>query len=175
MFERRWEVFAEGSGILKNESYDATAAHQLFQCADESLGDAILKVDPGITRKAVESILATMKKLAVIPVALGVARSELLGLKQMRDESFRSFASRVRGKAETCEFRMDHLCPCGLTSTADYTDHAMRDVLVAGIYDPDIRRDVLGVEGITTKPINDVVSLVEGQETARNAAATEVP
>ena len=100
MFRRRWEVFADGSGILVNGAYDPTAAHQLFQCADDSLGDA---------------------------------------------------------------------SSCGLFSVADYTDHAMREVLVAGIYDPDIRRDVLGVEGITAKPINDVVSLVEGREMARNA------
>ena len=62
MFRRRGEVFAEGSGILVNGVYDATAAHQLFQCADDNLGDAILKVDPEVTRKDVKSVLATMKK-----------------------------------------------------------------------------------------------------------------
>ena len=158
MFQRRWQVFATGSGIS-----DAIAKHQLFQCTDEILGDAILKVDPGITNKPVDAVLATMKKLVVIPVAIGVVHSELLDLKQMREEPFRSFASRVRGKAETCEFQIDHKCPCGLTNSVDYTDHAMRDVLVAGIYDPDIWRDILGVEGIIAKSVNGAVSLVEGE------------
>ena len=167
MFQRRWQVFATGSGIS-----DAIAAHQLFQCADEILGDAILKVDPGITNKPVDAVLATMKKLVVIPVAIGVVRSELLDLKQMREEPFRSFASRVRGKAETCEFQIDHKCPCGLTNSVDYTDHTMRDVLVAGIYDSDIRRDILGVEGIIAKSVNGVVSLVEGREMARRCQVT---
>ena len=63
-------MFATGSGIS-----DAIAAHQLFQCADEILGDAILKVDPGITNKPVDAVLATMKKLAVIPVAIGAFRT----------------------------------------------------------------------------------------------------
>ena len=116
MFQRRWQVFATGSGIS-----DAIAAHQLFQCADEILGDAILKVDPGITNKPVDAVLATMKKLAVIPVAIGVVRSEHLDLKQMREEPFRSFASRVRGKAEPCEFQIDRKCPCGLNNSVKPT------------------------------------------------------
>ena len=86
----------------------------------------------------------------------------------MRDEPFRSFASRV-SKAETCEFQIDHKCLCGLTNSVDYTDHAMWDVLVAGIYDSDIRRDILGVEGIIAKSVNGVVFLVGWREMARNA------
>ena len=45
----------------------------------------------------------------------------------------------------------------------------MRDVLVAGIYDAEIRREILGMEGIIDRPINDVVSLLEKKEMARDA------
>ena len=164
MLERRWNVFQSGSGIDGN-----SAAPQLFQCANETLGDALLKVDPDITNKSKEIVLATMKALAVIPVAIGVLRSELLEMKQKRDESFRAFTSRVRGKAETCDFVALNSCVCGVSNKVDYTDHIMRDVLVAGIYDAEIRRDILGVEGITEKPINEVISLVEKREMARDA------
>ena len=164
MFERRWNVFQSGSGIDGN-----SAAPQLFQCANETLGDALLKVDPDITDKSMEIVLATMKALAVIPVAIGVLRSELLEMKQKRGESFRAFTSRVRGKAETCDFVALSSCVCGVSNKVDYTDHIMRDVLVAGIYDAEIRRDILGVEGITEKPINEVISLVEKREMARDA------
>ena len=83
MFERRWNVFRAGSGI------DAElAAPQLLQCADDMLGDAVLKVDPEITSQSLEIVIATMKELAVIPAATGVLRSELLDMKQKRDEQW---------------------------------------------------------------------------------------
>ena len=96
MFERRWNVFCFGSGIASH-----SAAPQLFQCAEQSLGDALQKVDPKIAKSSVDVVLASMKALAVKPLAIGVLRSELLELKQGREEPFRAFTSRVKGKAET--------------------------------------------------------------------------
>lgn len=73
-------------------------------------------------------------------------------MHQERDEPFRAFAARVRGKAETCEFKA--MCQCG--NDVNYTDHAIRDVLLSGISDLDIRREVLGTQAILQKPVNDV-------------------
>ena len=67
------------------------------------LSDLLLKTDPDIVSKDVHEVLRAMKKLAVIPIATGIVTSELLEMKQLRDEAFRKFASRVRGKSETCE------------------------------------------------------------------------
>ena len=133
------------------------------------LGDAVLKVDPEITSQSLEIVIATMKELAVIPVATGVLRSELLDMKQKRDEQFRTFSARVRGKFETCGFMTSSLCRCGQSNTVDYTDYIIRDVLIVGIYDADIRRDIMGVVGIIDKPVNEVISLVEKREMAREA------
>ncbi|KAK3711280.1 hypothetical protein QZH41_004332 [Actinostola sp. cb2023] len=47
--------------------------------------------------------------------------------------------------------------------------HAIRDVIVNGLYDNDIRREVLGVVDILQKPVNEVIALVENKEMARNA------
>ena len=163
---RRWNVFHEGSGIS-----ECAKPSQLFQCAENELGDALLKSDPSITSRSVDEILRAMRSMAVIPVAKGVLRSELLQLRQHRDESFRAFAARVRGKAETCGYITQ--CSqraCG--ADVDYTDHVIRDVLLNGIDDLDIRREVLGIEYITTLPVNDVVALVESREMARNALPT---
>ena len=59
------------------------------------------------------------------------------------------------------------VCECG--KSVDYTNHAIRDVLLNGIYDTDIHREVLGTKDILKTPVNDVVSLVESKEMARNA------
>ena len=90
-------------------------------------------------------------------------------MKQLRDEVFRKFASRVRGKAETCEYEIQTACECGKVTNVNFTDHIMRDVLLAGIYDADIRREMYGIDKILQQPVNDVISLVEKKEMARDA------
>lgn len=93
----------------------------------------------------------------MIPVATGVLRSELQQLRQGRDETFRAFTASVRGKAETCAFATD--CECG--KSVDYTHHAIRDVLLNGMHDTDILREVLGIKDMLKTPVIDVLSLVE--------------
>ena len=160
VFTRRWEVFRTGSGID-----DQSAPSQLFQCAENELGDSLLKANPHAASNTIPDLLAAMRSLAVIPVATGVPRTELLQLRQERDEPFRAFTARVRGKAETCAFSTQ--CECG--KNVDHTDHVIRDVLLNGISDPDIRREVLGTKNVLQTPVNDVIALVENKEMARNA------
>ena len=160
VFVRRWDVFRSGSGID-----EASAPSQLFQCAGTELGDSLLKANPKAASDTLPELLAAMRSLAVIPIATGVLRTELLQLQQERDEPFRAFAAKVRGKAETCEFTAE--CECG--KEVDYTNHSIRDVLLNGIYDPDIRREVLGTKNILKTSVNDVIALVENKEMARNA------
>ena len=160
LFVRRWDVFRAGSGIN-----DTSAPSQLFQCAGTELGDSLLKVNANPVTDSVAQLLASMRSLAVIPVATGVLRHDLLQLRQERDETFRAFAARVRGTAETCAFSAAFTCG----KNVEYTNHVIRDVLLSGIADPDIRREVLGTLDILTKAVNDVIALVENKEMGRNA------
>ncbi|XP_051795794.1 uncharacterized protein LOC127531147 [Acanthochromis polyacanthus] len=160
LFTRRWEVFCAGSGIT-----DAQAPFQLFQCAGPDLGDSLLQTNPDAATGPAAALLSAMRSLAVIPVAACVLRTELLQLHQEREETFRAFAARVRGKAETCAFHT--ACVCG--RDVDYSDHIVRDVLINGIYDTDIRRETLGFPDVLNKTVNEVIALVENREIARNA------
>ena len=130
-FVRRWDTFRLGSDIST-----AAAPVQLFQCASEALGDILLKSDPGLTTRSVEDVLEAMRSMAVIPVARGVSRAELFQMNQSVDEPVRTFAARVRGKAETCGFLTTTKCTkCKEDVYADYTKDVIRDVLLAGIAD----------------------------------------
>ncbi len=113
-------------------------------------------------------ILTAMRSLAVIPVATGVLRAELIKPRQERDEPIRAFAAKVRGKAETCVFTAS--CECG--KDVDYIDHAIRDVILNGIADVGISREVLRTAEILKKPVNDVIVLVENKEMARSASSS---
>ena len=163
-FVRRWETFKLGSDIS-----DDVAPTQLFQCTSEALGDLLLKSDPKLTTRPIKDVLKVIRSLAVIPVARGVTRAELFQMNQSNDEPIRTFAARVRGKAETCGFTTSAKCPCGQSIQADYTEEVIRDVILAGICDLDIRRDALSMSGIQDKAANDVIGIIESREMARNA------
>ena len=163
-FTRRWETFKLGSNISEE-----AAPTQLFQCTSDALGDLLLKSDPKLTTRPTAEVLKIMRSLAVIPVARGVSRAELFQMSQSVDKPIRTFAARVRGKAETCGFTTAAKCRCGQHVEADYTEEVIRDVILAGISDLDIRRDALSMSGIQEKSTNDVVGIIESREMARNA------
>ena len=100
VFLRRWNVFRAGSGIDA-----AQAPYQLFQCAGPELGDSLLKANPNAASGTLADLITAMRSLAVISVATCVLRTELLQLRQERDDAFQAFTARVRGKAETCAYR----------------------------------------------------------------------
>ena len=132
-FMRHWETFRVGSGIR-----GAAASGQLLECADEQLGDIMLRADPTFTSRTLDDALKAMKSYAVVPVALGVLRSELSGLRQDPDEPFRTFSARVQGKAETCEFKTTFHTVCNncngpVDGDTYYTDDVIRDVLLNGV------------------------------------------
>ena len=163
---RRWENFRMGSNIR-----DCIAPVQLLQCAGEELSEMLLKTEPRIASLPIDEVLSAMKSLAVIPVAKGIVRAELMQMRQTNDESFRAFAAKVRGKAETCGFTLTASCPCQCNQqfSIDYTVEVIRDVLLAGIGSADIKQEVLSADGINEKTINEIVAFVEKREMARSA------
>ena len=106
-FLRRWGTYKDGSGIDNK-----AATPQLFECCTKELGDVVLRAIPDFTMKPIEDALPLLKALAVLPVALGVVRCELASLCQHPDEPFRTFAARVQGKAEICEYKTKYVGTC---------------------------------------------------------------
>ena len=52
----------------------------------------------------------------------------------------------------------------------DYSSKVVRDVLLSGIYDQDIKKDVLGDSTLESKSLNKLVRFVKNKEAARDAA-----
>ncbi len=113
IFTRWWNLYRTGSGFN-----DTSAPTQLFQCASTELGDMILKSYPTFTELSIDAALSSIKTLAVIPLSIGALRADLMRLEKSRDEPFRGFTTRVRGKAETCAYKIT--CSCSLS--VDFTD-----------------------------------------------------
>lgn len=85
-----------------------------------------------------------MKKMAVIKIATSVRRTKLLSLKQDHGQSFREFYANGKAQASTCDFpvKCGQTC-CTEAPAVDYTSLVVKDILVSGIADIEIRKDVL--------------------------------
>ena len=143
---------------------------QLHQCCEASLRRLIIREQPDILSKDENTLLKSMKGLAVIKVANSVRRSKLLSTRQSHGEGFREFYANVKAAASTCNFKVK--CPnecCQGSALVDYTSSVVKDVIVLGIADPDIRKDVLAWEELDEKDDKALVAFVETKELARNA------
>ena len=171
-FVWKWERFRHGSGIT-----DATANTQLLHCFTDRLLATAKRSLHNLERLSVEDALTQVKKIAVLPVALGVRQTHALETKQDENERFRMFVGRIRERVVDCSFETacTHAPPgrtnCTLDANCaghDYTDAIIKLVALNGIRDPDIKREVLGVSDLRTRDINDLISLVENKEVARD-------
>ena len=75
VFYTRWTLFVRGTAMTTEET-----VQQLFECCSEDLGDDILRGHPNSVSGTVEELLEVIKKLSVLPVAISVRRSELIGI-----------------------------------------------------------------------------------------------
>ena len=168
-FKTRWDMFKRGTTLSAEE----TAKH-LFQCCDESLGNAVLKAFPSAATNTEQQLLQAIKQLAVVPVVLTVRRLEVLNCKQDHSETARDFFTRLKGKAATCSYTQ--VCASDACNHVnDMTDMMVKVVLIDGLSDEDIKRDVYGWGELDNKSLNDTVKYIEGKEMARNALSKPLP
>ena len=69
-----------------------------------------------------------------------------MSLKQEHGKSFREFNASVRATAAKCVYTID--CPhpsCAKKSPVNYTSMVVKDILISGIEDHEIQRDVFGM------------------------------
>ena len=94
-------------------------------------------------------------------------------MKQDHGQPIRSFAAQVKGKAKTCSFVKD-CTRTGCSTVVDFTDEIVKYVVISGVTDDDIKRDILSHSDIDAKSLNDTVSLIEGKEMAVRAMSAKV-
>ena len=164
-FLEEWKHFKKLVDIQPNELAD-----QLFQCCDRPLAHLLLRENPLIVDEGEVALLAAMKKMAVLQVATSVRRAKLRAMTQDHGQFFREFYANVRASANTCEYtvKCPHPC-CAEKENIDYTPNIVKEILIAGINDNEIHKDVLSHPGLDTKSDKDIVQLVEEKEIAKNA------
>ena len=176
-FMAAWERYRVGSNVTPD-----SAVYEFIECLSEELRTATTHAHPNILNLGIDKVVRLSKSTAVIPVSICVRRSEALSCKQKMGETFRHFSISVRGAVTDCDFTVP--CPhasagrhCAIAGCngVDYTDSVVRNILLAGIYDTDIRRDVLSDPSMASKSINDIISVIESKESARDAVSSPAP
>jgi len=165
-FNTKWGMFKKAYGVT-----GADAVQQLFHCCEVELGDAILKSNSEAVDGTEAELLELIKKMAVIPVAKCVRRAELLCTKQDHGENIRGYFAKLKGKASTCAYVMD-CSRDGCAQKNDFTDVLVKDVLVTGIADEEVRKETLGWSELDKKSLEETVTFIEAKEMARDALQT---
>ena len=170
--DEEWNSFVQEWNQFKccTDIPQGSEADHLFQCCERGLGRLVIRENSEIIAEGEESLLAAIKSMAVIKVATGVRRAALLATKQDHGESFREFYANVKAAASTCSFtvKCPHAC-CNDRPHVDYTSMVVKDVLISGVADTDIRKEVLGWSELDTKTDKEVVAFVEEKEVAKKA------
>ena len=170
-----WESFAEEWNRFKrswyrNDMTQRTVVDQLVECCQQDLRRLLIKEDPTILNDTEDNVLTAMRKMAVIPIAASVRRTKLITTQQDHGQTFREYYANTRAAAATCAYKVKcpHAC-CANNAPIDYTQEVVKDILLAGIIDMEIRKDVLSLTDLDSKSARDIVCIVEEKETARNA------
>ena len=159
-FLKRWKLFKQGTDIPREQ-----LTTQLWQCCEKDLEDDLFKDIDDVREISEEDLLSSIKRLAVISTATSVRKTELLSMRQDHGQPIRSFAAKVKGKAQVCDFSKQ----CGCTREVDYTDDIVKYVIISGIVDEEIKRDILGLPDLDDKSLNDTILLIENKEMAIRA------
>ena len=164
-FLTEWNNFKRCTSIPAN-----IVADQLYHCCEPSLARLIIREQPQIVSLGEDELLAAIKRLAVIKIATSVRRTNLLASKQSHGESAREFYANIKAAAATCDYRVKcmHAC-CADKDKVDYTSSVVKDVLIVGIADAEIQKDLLSWEELDKKDDKEVLAFVESKELAQTA------
>ena len=87
--------------------------------------------------------------------------------RQDHNEKIRSFGARIRGQANVCQYNT--ACP-NRSTTVDFTDCVLRDVLARGIADNEIQLDLLG-DAKQDMTLEEMLKFVESKESGKRSAS----
>ena len=150
---------------------DEEIVKQLHQCCEKGLGRLVIREQPDLLSKNEEEVLKAIKKFAVAKVPICVRRTNLLATRQSSGQSIREFYANVKAAAAVCEFRVKCKQECckNVVSLVDYTANVVKDVLLIGIADDEIRKDILSMQDLDKKSDQEVIDFAESKELAQAA------
>ena len=163
-FLARWDEYKLATHLTGNDIIS-----QLLACPDESFRMDLFRTYGSLAKKTEVFILEKMKILAVKPENLLVERNRLQDIRQDRDEAVRSFYARLRGQAGVCDYTKSKKCECEREVEVDFSDDIIKDALIRGLSDGDIRVEVLG-QCKKDLSLDETLQIIESKESGKRSA-----
>ena len=173
VYEDQWDCFTREWAVYKGTvaiTADKLPVY-LLACCSAELKSSVERANPTIMSKTESEVMAAIKRHAVVSVAASVLRTELLAMKQDHGETVLAFASRALGKARNCKLTVK----CPHDASVDYSEEMVKHVVLAGMYDDEIKRKVLSTANIDSKTLNETITIIETEEMALRSINAGVP
>ena len=165
-FESRWNEYRSATQIQGRE-----LKLQLLACCSEPLRKSLHKINPTISDESEQNIITAIRKLSVQEENKMIARVKLSNMRQDDAEKIPQFVARLKGQASTCKYTSISQCSnCHNQVTHDYTNDMVRDALIKGITDSDIRQDILG-EIDQNMSLEQVMQYISAKAQAKQSAS----
>ena len=161
-FLQRWNIYKQATKLTGGD-----IIFQLLETCEEPLRRDLTRAHGELIGDPEQTVLQHMKKFAVRLENRMVARVQLQQLRQDRDEPIRSFAARLKGQASICRFVKK--CSCAEPADVDYTLDIVRDCLIHGLYDEDIKLEILGQEN-QEMSLDQVIQISEAKESGKRSS-----
>ena len=140
---------------------------QLLECCEDDLRKDLTRTAGGSLAKKTEAqVLAAIKVLAVRQENVMVARVALNQMRQDHNEPVRTFAARVKGQADICNFQIK-CSECD--KNVSYTESAVKDVVIIGLADQDIQLEVFGHIN-QDMSLSEILQYVKSKESGKRSA-----
>ena len=163
--ETRWGEYRDGTRLREDD-----IVVQLLECCDDDLRRDLTRSNGGSMVGYTEvNVLAAMKALAVRSENIMVARYALHDMHQGREEQIRSFYARIKGQADTCDYRTK-CTKSECNEMVDFAGEILRDVLARGIVDDEIQLDLISDQN-QTMTIEEMIKFVEARESGKRSAS----
>ena len=174
--EAKFEDFRKLWGFYKNsvDMPEGTVTSYLLNCLDDDLKTDVHAANAEILNMSEEEVLTAIRQYAVQRRAISSLKMELWRMTQDEGENIRKFYARVKELAAQCQLTLP--CPeptCGRNRAPfiSYSDVIVKQIILSGLSDIDIKKEVLGVEDINNKSLADTLGIIENKETAARSVA----
>ena len=159
-FTQRWSEYKQATRLTGQDTI-----FQLLECCDDALRRDLSRSFSNLTGSNEAALLENIKSLAVRQENVMVAWLKLQQMRQDRDEPVRAFSARIKGQAGVCQYSVQ--CECG--AQVSYSDPMIRDTLIVGLADDDIRLDVLG-QTKQDMSLDETTRFIEAKESGKRSA-----
>ena len=163
-FKVEWEFYKRSV-----EMPDGSGSSYLLLCLPEEVRKDVQAATNGAHTMTEGDLLATIKQYAVLQRAVSSMKMDLYGMKQDDGEPIRKFYAHVQTLARQCQLTVpcpEVGCRNHTAPFISYADEIVKQVVLCGIADQDIKKEVLGTTGINAKSLTETLGLIEDKETA---------